>query len=111
MKASFAASASARRAASSCVVISSNATRRRRARSWAVSDEAHDVMLSPCDSDVVLADEQARKPDEPCCPHPGNLNAVKQGVHSPRLIQTRAVEIASELAESSASHQQTGSRT
>jgi hypothetical protein len=34
--------------------------------------------------------------------HPGNLNAVKQGVHSPRLIQTRAVEIASELAESSA---------
>jgi hypothetical protein len=31
---------------------------------------------------------------------PGNLNAVKQGVHSPRLIQARAAEIASELAES-----------
>jgi hypothetical protein len=32
--------------------------------------------------------------------HPGNLNAVKQGVHSPRLIQTRAAEIAGELAQS-----------
>jgi hypothetical protein len=32
--------------------------------------------------------------------HPGNLNAVKQGVHSQRLIQARAAEIASELAES-----------
>jgi antitoxin (DNA-binding transcriptional repressor) of toxin-antitoxin stability system len=31
---------------------------------------------------------------------PGNLNAVKQGVHSPRLIQARAAEIAGELAES-----------
>jgi hypothetical protein len=29
--------------------------------------------------------------------HPGNLNAVKQGVHSPRLIQARAAEIADEL--------------
>jgi hypothetical protein len=29
--------------------------------------------------------------------HPGNLNAVKQGVHSPRLIQARAAEIAAEL--------------
>jgi hypothetical protein len=29
--------------------------------------------------------------------HPGNVNAVKQGVHSPRLIQARAAEIASEL--------------
>src|SRR5436190_19228431 len=32
--------------------------------------------------------------------HPGNLNAVKQGVHSPRLIQARAAEIASELTQS-----------
>src|SRR5438034_2779651 len=32
--------------------------------------------------------------------HPGNLNAAKQGVHSPRLIQARAAEIASELTES-----------
>jgi hypothetical protein len=31
--------------------------------------------------------------------HPGNLNAVKQGVHSPRLIQARAAEIAAELAQ------------
>ena len=30
----------------------------------------------------------------------GNLNAVKQRVHSPRLIQARAAEIASELARS-----------
>jgi hypothetical protein len=32
--------------------------------------------------------------------HPGNLNAVKQGVHSPRLIQARAAEIAGELLQS-----------
>lgn len=32
--------------------------------------------------------------------HPGNLNAVKQGVHSPRLIQARAAEIVSELTVS-----------
>ncbi len=32
--------------------------------------------------------------------HPGNLNAVKQGVHSDRLIQARAAEIASELTRS-----------
>ncbi len=31
---------------------------------------------------------------------PGNENAVKHGVHSPRLIQARAAEIASELARS-----------
>ena len=29
--------------------------------------------------------------------HPENLNAVKQGIHSPRLIQERAAEIESEL--------------
>jgi len=32
--------------------------------------------------------------------HPGNLSAVKQGVHSPRLIQKRAAEIVSELMQS-----------
>src|SRR6266516_2848081 len=32
--------------------------------------------------------------------HPGNLNAAKEGVHSPRLIQARAAEIASELMQS-----------
>ena len=32
--------------------------------------------------------------------HPGNLNAAKQGVHSPRLIQARAAEVASELTHS-----------
>ncbi|MGH3142068.1 MAG: hypothetical protein ACRDO9_02900, partial [Gaiellales bacterium] len=32
--------------------------------------------------------------------HPGNLNAVKQGVHSPRLIQARAAEIVGELTQS-----------
>lgn len=32
--------------------------------------------------------------------HPGNLNAAKQGVHSPRLIQERAAEISSELIAS-----------
>ena len=31
--------------------------------------------------------------------HPGNVNAVKQGVHSPRLIQARAAEIATELPQ------------
>jgi hypothetical protein len=30
---------------------------------------------------------------------PGNLNAAKQGVHSPRLIQARAAEIAGELMQ------------
>ena len=31
--------------------------------------------------------------------HPGNLNAAKHGVHSPRLIQERAAEIATELMQ------------
>jgi hypothetical protein len=31
---------------------------------------------------------------------PGNANALKQGVHSPRLIQARAAEITSELTQS-----------
>jgi hypothetical protein len=31
--------------------------------------------------------------------HPGNLNAPKNGVHSPRLIQARATEIADELTK------------
>src|SRR5712692_5490928 len=32
--------------------------------------------------------------------HPGNANAVKQGVHSPRLLQARATEIATQLTDS-----------
>jgi hypothetical protein len=32
--------------------------------------------------------------------HPGNANALKHGAHSPRLIQARAAEIASELTQS-----------
>jgi hypothetical protein len=32
--------------------------------------------------------------------HPGNANAVRHGVHSPRLIQARAAEIATELTQS-----------
>jgi hypothetical protein len=31
---------------------------------------------------------------------PGNLNAVRHGAHSPRLIQARAAELAAELAQS-----------
>jgi hypothetical protein len=31
--------------------------------------------------------------------HPENLHAVKQGVHSPRLIQARAAELAGELTQ------------
>ena len=31
--------------------------------------------------------------------HPGNLNAVKHGIHSPRLLQSRASEIADELTQ------------
>jgi len=31
--------------------------------------------------------------------HPGNQNAVKQGIHSPRLMQARAAEIASDLGK------------
>ena len=32
--------------------------------------------------------------------HPGNTNAVKKGVHSPRFIEARAAEIKKELASS-----------
>jgi hypothetical protein len=39
-------------------------------------------------------------PESLVASQPGNLNAAKQGVHSPRLIQARAAEIASELTES-----------
>ena len=31
---------------------------------------------------------------------PGNANAVKHGVHSPRLIEARAAELATELTHS-----------
>jgi hypothetical protein len=33
-------------------------------------------------------------PESLIASHPGNFNAVKQGAHSPRLIQARAAEIA-----------------
>lgn len=36
-------------------------------------------------------------PESLVASHPGNQNAVKNGVHSSRLIQARAAEIASEL--------------
>jgi hypothetical protein len=39
-------------------------------------------------------------PESLVASHPGNLNAVKQGIHSSRLIQARAAEIAAELTES-----------
>lgn len=39
-------------------------------------------------------------PESLVASQPGNLNAAKQGVHSPRLIQARAAEIASELTQS-----------
>jgi hypothetical protein len=39
-------------------------------------------------------------PDSLVASHPGNLNALKQGIHSSRLIQTRAAEIAGELSQS-----------
>ena len=38
-------------------------------------------------------------PESLVASHPGNQNAVKHGVHSTRLIQERAAEIASELTE------------
>jgi len=39
-------------------------------------------------------------PESLVASHPGNLSAVKHGVHSPRLIQERAAEIVSELTQS-----------
>ena len=39
-------------------------------------------------------------PDTLVASQPGNVNAVKQGVHSPRLIQARAAELESELTQS-----------
>jgi hypothetical protein len=39
-------------------------------------------------------------PESLVASHPGNQNAVKHGVHSSRLIQARAAEIASELTQS-----------
>jgi hypothetical protein len=48
----------------------------------------------------MLAMNKRGHPESLVASQPGNLNAVKHGVHSPRLIQARAAEIASELAES-----------
>jgi hypothetical protein len=39
-------------------------------------------------------------PESLVASHPGNQNAVKHGVHSSRLIQARAAEIAGELTQS-----------
>jgi hypothetical protein len=39
-------------------------------------------------------------PESLVASHPGNQNAVKHGVHSSRLIQARAAEIAAELTQS-----------
>lgn len=39
-------------------------------------------------------------PESLVASHPGNLNAARHGAHSPRLIEARAAELASELAES-----------
>lgn len=39
-------------------------------------------------------------PESLVASHPGNLNAVKQGIHSSRLIQARAAEVAAELTQS-----------
>jgi hypothetical protein len=39
-------------------------------------------------------------PESLVASHPGNLNAVKQGIHSSRVIQARAAEIAGELTQS-----------
>ena len=39
-------------------------------------------------------------PESLVASQPGNLNAVKQGVHSPRLIQARAAELMIELTRS-----------
>jgi hypothetical protein len=39
-------------------------------------------------------------PESLVASHPGNQNAVKHGVHSSRLIQARAADIASELTQS-----------
>jgi hypothetical protein len=38
-------------------------------------------------------------PESLVASHPGNANAVKHGVHSPRLIHARAAEIATELTQ------------
>jgi hypothetical protein len=47
-----------------------------------------------------LADERARKPEEPRPFPPGQPARGQAGVHSTRLIQARAAEIASELTQS-----------
>src|SRR3954454_10344442 len=39
-------------------------------------------------------------PESLVASQPGNLNAVKQGVHSPRLIVARAAEVVAELTRS-----------
>ncbi len=57
-------------------------------------------MLSLELSDTCWRMNKHGNPKSLVASHPGNLNAAKQGVHSPRLIQARAAEIASELTKS-----------
>jgi len=58
------------------------------------------VILSLQRSDTGWRMNKRGNPKSLVASHPGNQNAAKQGVHSPRLIQPRAAEIASELTES-----------
>jgi hypothetical protein len=58
------------------------------------------VILSLHPSDRGCWMNKRGNPKSLVASQPGNLNAVKQGVHSPRLIRARAAEIASELTES-----------
>ena len=48
----------------------------------------------------MLGMNRRGNPDTLVASQPGNVNAVKQGVHSPRLIQARAAEVESELTRS-----------
>ena len=48
---------------------------------------------------ILLTNEKRGHSKNLVASHPGNLHAAKQGVHSPRLIQARAVEIAGELTQ------------
>jgi hypothetical protein len=58
------------------------------------------LIISAPRSDTGLQMNKRGNPQSLVASHPGNLNAAKQGVHSPRLIQARAAEIAGELTQS-----------
>lgn len=55
-------------------------------------------MFPPGLSDRTLVNKRGT-PENLVPAHPGNLNATKHGIHSPRLIQSRATEIADELTQ------------